>query len=388
MRIKILFILLLFSNLTIFSQSINYERLKNLLQKAEESHSESVIIYQNNKLVLEKYFGIGNLHKKIEAMSATKSIVGLAVACILSDGILDSLDVPVYKYYPEWNQGQKKLITIRHLVNMTSGLQNNPNATVEIYPSKNFVQLALCAELTDKPGDKFNYNNKSLNLMSGIIKQITGKRMDIYIGERLFKPLGITNFSWTLDDAGNPHVMSGCQIQPSDFIKLGSLLYNKGKYNGRQIISEKYILSVTEPCKQYKGYGILWWIDYSKTVSIIDEEKINEFRNAKLSEEFIAKSILMKGVYDSDEKYLMKRETVFGTDAKEYINENLKGLSLRRKEFSGDTTFRAEGFLGNYIIINPKTKIVAVRMISENSFKNENVDGFEKFKDLINDLTN
>jgi CubicO group peptidase (beta-lactamase class C family) len=116
---------------------------------------------------------------------------------------------------------------------MTSGLQNELNATIEIYPSKNFVQLGLCAELTNKPGEKFEYNNKSLNLMAGVFKKITGKRIDKYIGERLFKPLGIIDFTWGLDDAGNPHVISGCQIKPKDFAKLGLLLLNKGKYNNK-----------------------------------------------------------------------------------------------------------------------------------------------------------
>ncbi len=104
-------------------------------------------------------------------MSCTKSIVGLSVACMLNDRLIDSLDVPVAQYYPEWRQGQKQLITLRHLVNMTTGIQNNPNASIEIHPSPDFVQLALTAELSSKPGEVWSYNNKSLNLMAGIIKR-------------------------------------------------------------------------------------------------------------------------------------------------------------------------------------------------------------------------
>ena len=66
--------------------------------------------------------------------------------------------------------------------------------------------------------------------MAGVIEKITHKRMDIYIGERLFKPLGIEDFTWTLDSVGNPHTMSGCQIKPKDFVKIGLLLLNKGQY--------------------------------------------------------------------------------------------------------------------------------------------------------------
>lgn len=164
-----------FIALVTYAQSINKIKLNTVLEKAEQTHSESVIIYHNNALVTEKYFGIGQANNKIESMSCTKSIVGLAVACLLSDKLIDSLDIPVAKFYPEWRQGQKQFITLRHLVNMTSGLQNNPNASAEIYPSPNFVQLALAAELTHKPGEVWAYNNKSLNLMAGIFQKLPAK---------------------------------------------------------------------------------------------------------------------------------------------------------------------------------------------------------------------
>ena len=370
-----------------YGQEIDQSKLVALLEKAKQTHSEAVIIYQDNKLVTEKYFGIGKANTKIESMSCTKSIVGLAVACMLTDNLIDSLDVPVSVYYPEWRQGQKQLITIRHLVNMTSGLQNNPNASIEIYPSPDFVQLALTAELSNKPGEEWSYNNKSLNLMAGVIQKITGKRMDVYIGERLFKPLGITDFSWSLDSTGNPHVMSGCQIKPMDFAKIGLLLLNKGKFNDEQVIDEIYITQVVTPCLQYPGYGMLWWIDYENTTSIIDDEIINQLIKADVSKDFIDKTIKMKGTYNTNEEYFDKLRMVFGDNPWEYISENLgSGLQIRKKEFSGDITYRADGYLGNYIIVDPKEKIVAVRMISHQSFESQD-DNFVDFRNMVLNLT-
>jgi CubicO group peptidase (beta-lactamase class C family) len=249
------------------AQEIDKSQLENLLIQAQETNSEAVIVYKNNQLVTEKYFGFGHADKKTESMSCTKSIVGLAMACVLSDKLIDSLDIPVSYYYPEWRQGQKQFITIRHLMNMTSGIQNHPNASVEIYPSPDFVQLALAAELSHKPGEIWSYNNKSLNLMAGVIQKITGKRMDVYIGERLFKPLGISDFTWTLDESGNPHVMSGCQIKPIDFAKIGLLLINNGEFNQEKIIAEEHLIEVITPSKQFEKYGMLWWIDYEKSAS-------------------------------------------------------------------------------------------------------------------------
>lgn len=366
-----------------YGQKINKSKLDILLEKAEQTNSESVIIYKDNKLVIEKYFGIGRANNKIESMSCTKSIVGLAVACLLNDQLIDSLDIPVSTYFPEWRQGQKQFITIRHLVNMTSGLQNNPNASIEIYPSPDFVQLALTAELSNKPGEVWAYNNKSLNLMAGVIKKITGKRMDIYIGERLFRPLGITDFSWSLDSVGNPHVMSGCQIKPMDFAKIGLLLLNKGKFNNEVVIAEKYINQVITPCKQYQGYGMLWWIDYENTISIIDDDILSELTKAGVSQDFVQKVAAMKGTYATNDEYYAKVQTIFGENPWEYINETLgPNLRLRKKQFSGNVTYRADGYLGNYIIVDPKNKIVAIRMISHQSFKNEN-DNYTDFSKLV-----
>lgn len=370
-----------------FAQQIRQHRLDALLRQAELTHSEALIIYQDDRLITEEYFAAGKASKKIEAMSATKSIAGLAVACMLSDRLIDSLDIPVCTFYPEWRQGNKQFITLRHLVNMTSGMQNVPNTGVEIYPSRDFVQLALAAELSAKPGTVWSYNNKSLNLMAGVIRKVTGKRMDEYIGERLFKPLGITDFTWSLDSAGNPHVMSGCQIKASDFVKLGLLALNKGKYQDKQVIAPERIDEMLTPCVQMPGYGMLWWIDYAQTVLIIDEAQLLAFREAGVNSGFIDKAAQMKGKYTQPE-YQAKIKAVLGAEAQAIINEALaaKGLRLARREYSGTKTYQANGYLGNYIIIDPQTKIAAVRMISYDSYEDEG-DNFSDFKDAVLKLT-
>src|SRR3569623_1334422 len=89
-------------------QQISKSRLSALLTLADSPHSNAVIVWQDGKFIAEKYFNTSP-DIKIEAMSCTKSIVGLAVACLLSDNSLPGLDVPVYQYYPEWRQGRKKI---------------------------------------------------------------------------------------------------------------------------------------------------------------------------------------------------------------------------------------------------------------------------------------
>jgi len=370
-------------------QDIQPVKLSNLLKKGKATHTNAILIYKENKLYNETYFDTVKAGTKIETMSCTKSIVGLAVACLQADGLIDSLDEPVCKFYPEWNQGQKKLITLRHLVNMTSGIQNNPNATVEIYPSKDFVQLALCAELSSAPGEKFEYNNKALNLIAGIFQKVSGKRMDIYIGERLFKPLGISDYAWTLDQAGNPHVMSGCQLKPFDFAKLGLMLINRGNVNGKQIVPARFLEEITVPCKQFDGYGELWWIEYEKSSLIIDDQIIHNLAVNKVSEEFINELKKIKGIYFSEQELKNKIVSIFGTNFRQTFNANLdeKKLKFFKRVHSGNIFYKANGYLGNYIIVVPKLNLVAIRMISEDRSTGEETV-FDEFGGMIVSLTN
>ncbi len=380
------------SSLCLIAQSINQAQINSLLEKAEASHSEAVIIYQDNQLISENYFGLGHRDSLTETMSCTKSIVGLAAVCLLDDGLLDSLSTPVHHFYPEWKQGQKQTITIEHLLTMTSGLQNHPNASLEIYPSPDFVQLALTAELSTPPGETFSYNNKALNLMAGVFQKVTGKRMDVYIAERLFAPLEITVYNWSLDDAGNPHVMSGCQIRPIDFAKFGHLLLHRGQYDGQQVISVQNIEKVIQPNQQYQGYGLLWWLDYESITYIVDDALINDLKENNVTPEFITKMEALKGTYNSFPVFEKKILAVFGPNPWDYIISEASDFSAFRRKVLTEPiiSYNANGYLGNYLYVIPEKNIVAVRMTSHKSYdRNDptNKDTFNTFGEMVHALT-
>ena len=175
--------------------------------------------------------------------------------------------------------------------------------------------------------------------------------------------------------------------KPLDFAKIGLLLANNGTYITEKVIDEKYINEVIKPCKQYPGYGMLWWIDYEKTVSVVDDEILNELKKAGTPNKFLHAATKMKGTYNTNEEYYAKIQSVFGENPWGYINETLgSNLRLRKKIFSGNITYRADGYLGNYIIVNPQNNVVAIRMISHQSFESEN-DNFNEFSNLVLDLT-
>ena len=232
--------------------------LSKLLEAAQEARSDAVVILKDGKLVGEWYFG--KSPELIETMSVTKSIVNLAIGRLITLGLLESVDVPVYTFYPEWKQGLKQKITLRHILSHTSGLQNVPDTRVEIYPSPDFVQLALAAELSYPPGTKFEYNNKAVNLLAGIVEKVSGKKLDEFMRDEIFAPLGIREFDWMRDQAGNPHAMAGLALYPRDLAKLGQLVLNKGEWRGQRLIDERWFEESFRPLDLMPDHGLLWWL--------------------------------------------------------------------------------------------------------------------------------
>ena len=128
-----------------------------LVARAEDARSDALVVMKDGKLVGEWHFGRPD--GLIETMSMTKSIVNLAIGRLIDAGKIKSIDEPVYTFFPEWKQGKKKLVTLRHLLNHTSGMQAERTTGGEIYPSPDFVKLALAAELSDEPGTCLLYTS-------------------------------------------------------------------------------------------------------------------------------------------------------------------------------------------------------------------------------------
>jgi len=391
MRNIILFSLLcpvFFLNVT-GQPAIDQTDLDALISRSKQTNSSALVVYLEGKLYYENYFG--NRKQKIEAMSSTKSIVSLAIGKMLTDGLLRSVDQYVYEFYPMWNVDVKREITIRHLMNHTSGLQNYTNTSVEIYPSKDFVRLALDAQVVEKPGTRFRYNNKAVNLLAGIVEKVSGKKLDVYLKENLFSTMGILDFQWSKDKSGNPHGMSGFQVLPADLAKLGQLYINRGGWNGQQLIKETWFDEIVTPSALEPTCSLLWWIIYGKRTAILDAAHIGELKQYGMPDEVLGKLEPLKGTYeDSAWRRLVTNEiintSVWKPEYMEILQKNNVGLS--RKKYDDAIGYATRGSYGNHMFVNPSKKIVVVRMITESAYtkSNDTQSDFADFFDFASSL--
>jgi CubicO group peptidase (beta-lactamase class C family) len=379
--------LCLISNTVMAETIVDTKHLGALVEAAKRSHSDALVIWQDGKPLLE-WYGDGKA-RKIEAMSVTKSVVSLAVGRLLTQTKIRSLDQPVAEFYPEWKQGQKAKITIRHLINHTSGLQNVLRTDQEIYPTPDFVQLALCAELENPPGTTFSYNNKAVNLLAGVVQKASGKGLDDYLRDELFAPLGITDFTWTRDRAGNPHAMSGLQIMPADLAKLGQFALNRGEWNGQTLIEASFFDAALQSSQPFNSScGLLWWLMYDRKTWILDEQQFQKLRAAGVTPSWLEKIKGAQGQYTSDKDVAVVLERTLGPNwlaefPGELKKHGLQSHDLFRKEHGKIIGYQANGYLGQYLLIYPDARLVCVRMIESKTTYNEATDGWEDLNSMI-----
>jgi CubicO group peptidase (beta-lactamase class C family) len=341
---------------------IDEAALERLRERAQEADSDAVVIVKDGRLVADWDFG--RPRGPIEVMSATKSIVNLAIGRLIDQGKIQSLDQPVRDFYPEWNQGRKKLITVRHLLSHTSGLQCFP-ITTEIYASPDFVQFALAAEMSDDPGSKFAYNNKAVNLLAGVVQRASGEKMHTFIGKEIFEPLEIREFDWALDRAGNPQGMAGLQIGAIDLAKIGQMMLDEGTWKGRQVVPKEWVRQSVQPGQTLDPTcGLLWFLVAGPPRFAVDDAVVNHFKDRGMTPRSLERLEALKGKPMAFEAFwttlrpIVREDEVLKSKLKELNNELPPLKPLREGPVRG---YAAQGYLGQYLFVMPGQRLVAVR---------------------------
>ena len=334
---------------------------------ASASRSDSILVMRGDDVLLERY--AGGTAQPIELMSVTKSVVALAIGALLADGKLASLDTPVHTIYPEWKQGRKQQVTVRMLMDHTSGLQHD-TTTDEIYPAPDVVQLALAAELYADPGKKFGYNNKAANLLAGIVAKLSGEPLDAYLQRRLFVPLGITPGAWFKDAAGNPHAMAGLSLTARDAASIGRLVLDRGRHADQALLPAEYIDTMLARSAVNPGVGLLWWRKVAWVRFAADDASFAMLEKAGLAPDLLARLRPLHGRSFANETELHAAlasawgEDWWNTWAVTLIQPHGIGPWKPFHPEKGPVeAFEANGYRGQSIVIVPKAGLVAVRQI-------------------------
>ena len=96
-------------------------------------------------------------------------------------------------------------------------------------------------EIRTNPGTDFWYSSTGLNIAGRVLEVISKKRFDVLMKQKLFNPMTMRRTSFTTIDASAVNPSGGATSTAEDYMKFLVMLINKGKYNGKQILSEESV---------------------------------------------------------------------------------------------------------------------------------------------------
>ena len=223
-----------------------------------ESHnSKSGVVIRHGRIVAEWYFGGADRQSKFAAYSTSKSLSSMATGIAIADGKL-RLDHTVGQYISEASPTGKQKVTVKQLLSMTSGVHNDPGIGMH---DDLFSYALKTVAMDHEPGAKWDYNNTGLALLSPVFHKATGKQIDEFLGERVFRPIGIKADDMTWDHReGLAIPYSGCHTTARSLGRIGLLVLNKGKWIDKQIVPAAWLAESIAPSQDLnKSYGYLWW---------------------------------------------------------------------------------------------------------------------------------
>lgn len=239
----------------------------------EDNKTVAFLIIKNDTIQYEKYFKGYDKARIVPSFSMAKSVTSLLIGCAIDEGLIKSVEEPITNYIPELAQNGFEKVTIEHLLQMTSGLQFNESYinpfgdAASFYYGTNLRKEIGKMTLKSEPGKKFEYVSGNTQLLGLVLERaLNGKSITSYLQEKIWTPLGMEyDASWSIDREKNGLEKTFCCLnaRARDFAKIGRLYKNKGNWNGKQIISQKWVeastkLDTSEGSANFYQYQ--WWL--------------------------------------------------------------------------------------------------------------------------------
>lgn len=236
--------------------------------------TKAYLVFRGDSLLFEKYFDTHARNTVSNSFSAAKTVVALLVGIAIEEGKIKSLDEPVGNYIPEFASDDKKAITIRHLLQMASGLDweesaKNPlSENAESYYGTDLYGLVTRQKMITKPGRTFIYQSGNSQLLGYVIEKATGKSVSEYTQEKIWKKIGAEHEAfWSMDkENGDEKAFCCLYATARDFGRLGKLIMNFGRVGIEQVVPKWYMeemfkvpsISTEEGITNYR-YGLHIW---------------------------------------------------------------------------------------------------------------------------------
>lgn len=220
------------------------------------------------------YYNGTELHS---LQSVSKTVTSILIGIAKDEGFpihLDSAILPLFSDYDiDMKDELKMSITLRDLLTMQSGISwdesssyadDSLNNCTAMELKEDWIQYVLDRPMDTIPGTKFVYNSGVTMLLGKILSMASGQRVDKWAEQKLFNPLGITDYYWKKTPLGEVDTEGGLYLKAHDFARIGYMVLQHGKWGDQQIVSADWLKQSVQPSVVFndeQGYGFQWWLD-------------------------------------------------------------------------------------------------------------------------------
>jgi len=265
-----------------FAESTDNERIPSTItisdeQKTldtflEETDTIAFLIIKDDAILMEKYSQGYDQTTPTLAFSMSKSFLSMLIGMAVDDGFIISVDQPVTEYVPELAKAGYDQVTLRHLLQMTSGMDyvevegRDTSLHNRFYYTTRLEYELLRLDLAKESGQEFSYKSGD-NALLGLIlsRAIAPRTITSYTQEKLWQPLGMEyDGAWNLDsDDGLEKTWCCLSATARDYAKLGRLMLQQGNWQGKGLLSQEWIEQSTQVDTSDGSawnYQFQWWL--------------------------------------------------------------------------------------------------------------------------------
>jgi len=247
------------------------------------THTNALLVMREGVIVDERYLNGGSENSRFMSWSMAKSISSILVGIAIDKQLINSEDEPIERYVPQMKGTAYEGVTIEQLLTMrdgTSYTEQLPGAESTLDKirkrstyrnEKRFTDLdGLNLTRTSQPGTQFNYSTLTSTILGRLVEGASGMTLAKFTEKYLWKPAGMeASAYWLLDGAlpqGQAVSGGGFNATLRDYGRLGQMMLDGGRINGKQIVSKAWVEKSTRDWSDKpvipgapRGYGYQWW---------------------------------------------------------------------------------------------------------------------------------
>jgi CubicO group peptidase (beta-lactamase class C family) len=247
------------SELKPLPESYSQNGIKKSTQEwLEASKTTSYIVVQDGIITYENY-SLGTKPDDLRmSWSVAKAFLSAAFGIAVEDGLID-LNDPVDKYVPALKDSAYKGVTVRNVLNMSSGVKFDENYQDFWSDIKKMGRVLAIGGSMDEfsidvkerereQGIARVYVSIDTHVLSMVLRAATGKRLIAYIGEKIVSPIGFEQAPYFITDSeGNAFALGGLNVTTRDYARFSQMILDKGMWQGKQIVPANWITKSTAP---------------------------------------------------------------------------------------------------------------------------------------------